>query len=346
MNIPTTPPAKPSDGMEIMPPASAGYVAAAESRALSFLNPKLWQGMKVMAETFQQSGALPSSVKNAPQLMMVLQAGYEAGMQPLEAINSYYFVNGKLSLYGEMAIALVIRAGHKVEFTDADAQGATCTITRGDDGRTMSSTFTMKMAEARGLARKDPYRVAPENMMKFKAFHMTAKFIVPDAFHGVPLKEEIEDLPPTEVRVAEPGAAVAIPITATATPAGGEAKGLADALNAPQTGEEPPKGKKGRKKADKPTAGEAVAAGEAPAAPSDIENPELGTPAPQADGPRPDDPIMGALSVPHNPPPPAPPETDEEKFDRLVNEELGGRKLTGPEQMFCSMVRERLSKKA
>lgn len=182
--------------LENMPAPSAEYIAAAESRSLNFLNPKLWQAMTVVAQEFYRGGALPTSVKNPQQLLMVLQAGYEAGMQPIEAINSYYFVNGKLAMYGEMAIALVSKQGHKVEFIDCDSTKATCKITRKDDERSLSSTFTMADANARGLSAKEVWKKFPENMLKFKAFHMTAKFIVPDAFHGVPLKEELEDMQP------------------------------------------------------------------------------------------------------------------------------------------------------
>lgn len=185
--------------LEVMPAPSAEYVAKAEARSLNFLNPKLWQAMTVVAQEFHRGGALPESVKNPQQLLMVLQAGYEAGMQPIEAINSYYFVRGKLALYGEMAIALVSRQGHTVEFIDCDATKATCKITRKDNGRSLSSTFTMAEAKARKLDMgrdgiKDVWLKFPENMLKFKAFHMTAKFIVPDAFHGVPIKEELEDV--------------------------------------------------------------------------------------------------------------------------------------------------------
>lgn len=187
--------------LEAMPAPSADYIATAEARSLNFANPKLWQAMTVMAQEFYRGGALPVAVKNPQQLLMVLQAGYEAGLQPIEAINSYYFVNGKLALYGEMAIALVVRKGHKVEFIDCDATKATCKITRKDDGRTLSSTFTMADANARGLSNKEPWKKFPENLLKFKAFHMTAKFIVPDAFHGIPLKEELEDAEPVKAEL-------------------------------------------------------------------------------------------------------------------------------------------------
>lgn len=187
--------------MEQLPAPSNEYIAQAEARSLEFMNPKRWQVMNVMAQTFIQSGALPSSIKNAAQLIMVWQRGYEAGMQPMEALDAFYFVNGKLSIYGDMAIAQVIKAGHEVDFANSNDKTATCTITRGDTKKSLTGTFTMAMANERGLtAGKDPWKKSPENMLKFKAFHSIAKFIVPEALRGIQIKEIAE----TEIEVDSP----------------------------------------------------------------------------------------------------------------------------------------------
>lgn len=174
-------------------PADSNYVQRAEERALSFANPKLWQQIKVMADAFKMAGALPATLDTVPKVVMALQAGYEAGMQPLEALSSFYFVHGKLAMYGEMAITQVIRAGHKVEWGKCDATTATVTITRGDNGASATNTFTMAMAVERGLTANATYKKYPENMLKFKVFHMTAKFVCPDALHGRDIKEVAEE---------------------------------------------------------------------------------------------------------------------------------------------------------
>lgn len=178
--------------MEVLPPPSSEYIAKAEAKSLEFMNPKRWQVMKFMAESFIQSGALPQSIKNAPQLIMVFQAGYEAGLQPLESLNAFYFVNGKLSMYGDIVIAQIIKAGHEVIWGDCNSESATVTIKRGDTGKEMSATFTMEMARARGLLKNPIYATSPDNMLKFKAVGMVAKFIVPDALHGIQIKEDLE----------------------------------------------------------------------------------------------------------------------------------------------------------
>lgn len=173
----------------------------AEAESIEFMNPKRWEIMHIIANTFQQSGALPATINTTPKLMMVLQAGFEAGLKPIEAINSFYFVNGRLAMYGDTCISQVKRAGHKVQWLNCDAMEATCKITRGDNGDSLESTFTIEMAKERGMATKDVWKKYPENMLKFKAFHATAKFICPEALHGVPMKEELEEVAPNEMTV-------------------------------------------------------------------------------------------------------------------------------------------------
>lgn len=190
--------------IQVLPPSTN---MALDTETSNFMNPNRWAIMTAMANTFIASKALPKSIENAPQLMMVMQAGFEAGMQPLQAINSFYFVNGKLSMYGDAVIAQVMRAGHKVEFYDCNDKTASCRITRGDNGQVMETTFTMEMVKARGLDRNPVFKTNPENMLKFKAFHMNAKFIAPEAVRNMQIKEVLEtemDLPVQPENVIPP----------------------------------------------------------------------------------------------------------------------------------------------
>lgn len=185
--------------------ASQSLIDNAKLDSYNFMNPERWSMMTNMANTFVASGALPTTIKNAAQLVMIMQAGYEAGLQPMAALRSFYFVNGRLSMFGEVAIAKVREAGHKILWENCNENTATVTITRGDTGESMTETFTMDMARKRGLTNKGGAWVsAPDNMLKFKAFWAAARFLVPDAFSrdGVAIQigeiveaEIIEDAP-------------------------------------------------------------------------------------------------------------------------------------------------------
>lgn len=159
-----------------------------------------WGVMKMMAQTFIEAKAFPSDIVNVPQAMVRLQAGREIGLMPIESMKYISLINGRPSLWGEKAIEMVISAGHRVEWNECSDKMASCTITRGDTGKSMSQTFTIEMANARGLTKKGgPWLTAPENMLKFKAFHAIAKFLVPDALRGAGITE-IEE---TEMPVVE-----------------------------------------------------------------------------------------------------------------------------------------------
>lgn len=179
-----------------------------ENDSTLWFDNRVWSVMKEMAREFQQSGALPKNM-TVQQALMAIQAGREIGMMPVAALTYIAFVNGRATLFGDGAIMQVVRAGHKVDFTNCDDKTATCTITRRDDGRSMTATFTMDMAVKRGLTAKGgPWVTAPENMLKFKAFHMIAKFIVPDALHGMGIYEveaaEIEGATVTSFKDEQP----------------------------------------------------------------------------------------------------------------------------------------------
>lgn len=239
-----------SKKMEVVPP-SEQYYRAAEAKSLEFMNPKRWQVMTAMADTFINSGAVPESIKNAAQMIMVFQAGYEAGMQPLESLSAFYIVNGKITMYGDAVTSQIIKAGHKVEWDEGcDEMSAKVTITRGDDGRSMTGEFTMAKAVERGLTQYNDgrpnvfWKKYPENMLKYKAMGMIVDFIVPDALRGVSIKENVESaVDPVIATVTTPQA----PKQLTNNPS------LEEALNAPEP--KKPVVKKTAKKTTKKKAG-------------------------------------------------------------------------------------------
>ena len=244
--------------MEVIP-ASDEYYRAAEAKSLEWMNPKRWQVMTAMAQTFINSGALPDSIKNAAQLIMVFQAGFEAGMQPLESINAFYIVNGKVTMYGDAVSSQIIKHGHTLEWGECDAEKAEVTITRGDNGKSMTGTYTMQKAVERGLTtyndgRKNVFwQKYPENMLKYKALGSIVDFIVPDALHGAPIKEDIEgSMDPVTASIVQPNASKLVPgaVTVPAQGSGSVARpSLQDALSKPAASPKKPAIKKTKKPA-------------------------------------------------------------------------------------------------
>ena len=190
-------PATPKQDMEVIPPSDAYYYEA-NAKSLEWMNPKRWQVMTAMANTFISSGSVPSSIVNAAQMIMVFQAGFEAGMQPVESLQAFYIVNGKITMYGDAVTSQIIKAGHTIEWGECDDKKASVTITRVDNNKSMTGSFTIEQAEKRGLfttaqGNKNVFwEKYPENMLKYKALGTIVDFIVPDALRGVSVKEIIE----------------------------------------------------------------------------------------------------------------------------------------------------------
>lgn len=151
-----------------------------------------WNTLEIITKTLIAGGATPKGIDTAPKMMVILQAAREIGLSPLEGLNSLYFVNGKVAMYGEAVPLQILRAGHEITWGECNAETATVTITRGDTGASMTQTFTMEEAKKRGYTNNPIYQKYPENMLKWRAISMTAKFICPDALKGIGIKEEME----------------------------------------------------------------------------------------------------------------------------------------------------------
>jgi hypothetical protein len=151
-----------------------------------------WNTMQLVAQTLKQGGVLPKGIDTVQKMMVVLQAGREIGLAPMESLNSLYFVNGKVSMYGEAVPMQIMRAGHEIIWGKCDKEKATVTIKRGDNGNEMTQTFTMAEAKERGYTSNALYQKFPENMLKWRVLGMVSKFIAPDALRGIGIKEDME----------------------------------------------------------------------------------------------------------------------------------------------------------
>ena len=106
----------------------------------NYFNPAVWEQMKTMAETFIQSRALPKGIQNAAQAIMVMQAGYEMGMKPLQAMQGLTIINGVITVFGKETIRRLREHGWDIEYQEKDNE-CTATVTKGDKKITDTLTF-------------------------------------------------------------------------------------------------------------------------------------------------------------------------------------------------------------
>lgn len=109
--------------------------------------------MKVMSETLIQSKAMPKSIQNAPQAIMIMQAGYEMGMKPLQALQGLTIINGVITTHGKETIRRLRDHGWKIKYEEKENE-CTATVTKERE----SYTDTFKFSDAEKSKRTWSYR--------------------------------------------------------------------------------------------------------------------------------------------------------------------------------------------
>lgn len=116
----------------------------------NYMNPAIWSQIKGMAETFIVSKATPKHIENVAQLVMVLQAGYEAGLKPIESMNSLYIVNGSINFWGKAVVRRLREHGYKIQYLEESDEHCTAKVTNDKTGEEYEETFAFADADASG----------------------------------------------------------------------------------------------------------------------------------------------------------------------------------------------------
>ena len=121
-----------------------------------------------IAQVLAQSSMVPSALRGSPQNCLVtMMLGQELGLTWTQATRGIYVLpNGTPGLRGQLLLALIRKAGHRVKFERGD-DWCKCVITRGDEDHKFDyeGTFNLADAKAAGLVTeaKDGRLVARSN---------------------------------------------------------------------------------------------------------------------------------------------------------------------------------------
>lgn len=174
----------------------------------SLLQPTTMQEAMEFSEMLAKSSMVPPAFKGkAGDILVAVQWGYEVGLPPMSALQNIAVINGKPSIYGDAALALITShkeyAGHK-EWVDGET--AHCLIARNVNGKIVETerTFSMTQAKKAKLAGKQgPWSQYPERMLQMRARGYAMRDAFPDALKGVITAEEAQDHQ-TEMRDVTP----------------------------------------------------------------------------------------------------------------------------------------------
>ena len=186
---------------EVLPaqPPAPKTVTVRDTQTTSLLNPEIYVQMKILANDFIASKAIPQCWQTASQVLVGLQTGLEMGMTPMESMNSLYVVNGAVNIWGKAVTKRLRIHGYKIEYTDESPEAVTATISKGDE--TYSFTFKYSDAVASGYTRdsqgreKIGWKAGQNRLLKLRYGALSAllKTEVPEVMGQVNGVAEIEN---------------------------------------------------------------------------------------------------------------------------------------------------------
>lgn len=166
-------------------------------KAFSLTPNNLTEAIK-LAELIASSDLAPKDFKGkSGNCLIAMQMGMEVGLAPMQAIQNIAVINGRPTVWGDAAIALVLASAvceYVREEWDEKTQTWTCRGKRKDDAEEGISTFSMADAQKAGLTKKEgPWAYYPKRMiqMRARAFCLRDKFA--DVLKGLTVREEVMD---------------------------------------------------------------------------------------------------------------------------------------------------------
>ncbi|MFM2150295.1 MAG: hypothetical protein RLZZ187_2601 [Pseudomonadota bacterium] len=160
--------------------------------------------MMRLAETLAQSTMIPRDYQRNPaNCLVAIQWGSEIGLGPLQAMQNVAVINGRPSVWGDAAAALVkghpayewMREGVSGE---GDARVGWCEIKRRSH-EPERREFSVGHAKKAGLwGKAGPWTQYPDRMLQLRARGFALRDVFPDALRGVITAEEAQDMPPAD----------------------------------------------------------------------------------------------------------------------------------------------------
>ena len=129
---------------------------------------------------------VPRTLQGRPEAVMAaILTGSELGIGPMQSLRSIDVIQGKPTLNAELMRALVLRAGHRIEFVEHSEQRCVLKGTRGDTGDDATVEWSMDDATRAGLVKKGGgWLTYPRAMLVARATSELCRLMFPDVVLG------------------------------------------------------------------------------------------------------------------------------------------------------------------
>ena len=162
------------------------------------LAPQNFRDAVEFSKMVANSAFVPKEFRGKPaEILAAIQFGFELGVGPMQAMQNIAVINGKPSVYGDLALALVQASGlmEYIKETD-DGHTATCETRRKGYPAPCITTFSDDDAKAADLLGKaGPWKQYRKRMRQFRARGFNLRDNYADVLKGLITREEAEDYP-------------------------------------------------------------------------------------------------------------------------------------------------------
>ena len=165
------------------------------------LEPTTLQEAMKFSDILASSSMVPRDFQGKPgNVLVAIQWGREVGLGPLQALQNIAVINGRPSIWGDAALALV--RGHPDCLSvqegvegEGEARQGWCEVARRGE-QPQRRTFSVADAKRAGLwGKSGPWTQYPDRMLQLRARGFAIRDVFPDALRGVITREEAEDTP-------------------------------------------------------------------------------------------------------------------------------------------------------
>lgn len=163
---------------------------------VSFLLPTTVRELMDLSDFMAKSELVPKDYRGKPaNIMVALQMGMAVGLAPMQSLQSIAVINGKPSLWGDGALAIVKAHPDCIDVIEViEETKSTCTVLR-KGKEPVTRTFTLEEAKKANLFKKDytPWHTFPKRMIQMRARAFAIRDAFPDALMGLKIAEEVQD---------------------------------------------------------------------------------------------------------------------------------------------------------
>jgi len=157
-----------------------------------------WPQLMSLADGIFRSRMAPSTLRSVEAVAVIMIAGNELGMGPMEALQNLHAINNRIGMDATKMRARVYERIPGADIEVVEATPARCTLIGTRPGKTpVEVTYTIQDAQTAGLAGKDNYKNHPADMLMARATSRLVRRQFPDALGGAMYTpDELESIGP------------------------------------------------------------------------------------------------------------------------------------------------------